>query len=192
MKLFSPLYNKTLQWSAHPNAPRYLSFLSFAESSFFPIPPDVMLAPMCIAKRKSAWRFALLATIFSVIGGLFGYLIGSLAFDLVEPLLKELGYWDEFEKASQWFDEWGIWVVLLAGFSPIPYKVFTISAGVVGMPILPFILMSMLGRGGRFFLVAGLMVWGGDKMEKSLKRYVEVIGWLAVVMVVLAYFLLKD
>lgn len=191
MKLFSPLYDKTLQWSAHPNAPRYLSALSFAESSFFPIPPDVMLAPMCIAKRKQAWRFALLTTIFSVIGGLFGYFIGSLAFDLVEPLLKDMGYWENFQKASGWFNEWGIWVVLLAGFSPIPYKVFTISAGVVGMSLLPFVLMSTLGRGGRFFLVAGLMVWGGEKMEKTLKKYVETIGWLVVVAAILAYFILK-
>ena len=191
MKLFSPLYDKTLQWSAHPNAPRYLSALSFAESSFFPIPPDVMLAPMCIANRKKAWRFALLTTIFSVIGGLFGYLIGSLAFDLVEPLLKDMGYWEKFQKASDWFSEWGIWVVLIAGFSPIPYKVFTIAAGVVGMSLLPFVLMSILGRGGRFFLVAGLMVWGGEKMEQTLKKYVEIIGWLVVVAAVLAYVFLK-
>jgi len=191
MKLFSPLYNKTLQWSAHRNAPRYLSALSFAESSFFPIPPDVMLAPMCIAKRSKAWHFALLTTIFSVIGGLFGYLIGWLAFDLVEPLLKDMGYWENFLKASAWFNEWGIWVVLIAGFSPIPYKVFTISAGVVGMSILPFVLMSILGRGGRFFLVAGLMVWGGEKMEQTIKQYVEVIGWLVVVAAVLAYVFLK-
>ena len=191
MKLFSPLYDKTLQWSAHPNAPRYLSGLSFAESSFFPIPPDVMLAPMCIANRKKAWHFALLTTIFSVIGGLFGYLIGSLAFDLVEPLLKDMGYWDKFQKASSWFNEWGIWVVLIAGFSPIPYKVFTIAAGVVGMSLLPFVLMSILGRGGRFFLVAGLMVWGGEKMEQTLKKYVEIIGWLVVVAAVLAYVFLK-
>lgn len=191
MKLFSPLYDKTLQWSAHKNAPKYLSFLSFAESSFFPIPPDVMLAPMCIANRKKAWQFALLTTIFSVLGGLFGYLIGSLAFDAVEPLLKDMGYWANFEKASGWFNEWGIWVVLLAGFSPIPYKVFTISAGVVGMAVIPFVLMSILGRGGRFFLVAGLMVWGGEKMESHLKRYVEVIGWAVVVLAIIAYFLLK-
>ena len=192
MKLFSYLYDKTLNLSAHPKAPRYLSILSFAESSFFPIPPDVMLAPMCLAKREKAWRFAFLATIFSVLGGVFGYLIGALAFDLVEPLLKDWGYWEKFQKASLWFEEWGIWIVLLAGFSPVPYKVFTISAGVVGMAILPFVLMSLLGRGGRFFLVAALMYWGGEKMERLLRRYVEVIGWVVVIAAVVAYFLMRQ
>lgn len=191
MKLFSPLYNKTLQWSAHPKAARYLSILSFAESSFFPIPPDVMLAPMCLANRKKAWHFAFLATIFSVLGGVLGYLIGAFAFDQIEPLLKTSAYWEKFTKASAWFDEWGIWIVLLAGFSPIPYKVFTVSAGVVGMALLPFVLMSLLGRGGRFFLVAGLMVLGGEKMEKTLRRYVEVLGWAVIGLAIAAYFLLK-
>jgi len=191
MKLFSSLYDKSLQWSAHPHAPRYLSALSFSESSFFPIPPDVMLIPMCLAKRQSAWRFALMTTIFSVLGGLFGYIIGSMAFELVEPLLHDVGYWERFEKAQVWFDEWGVWVILLAGFSPIPYKLFTIAAGVVGMAILPFLLMSMLGRGARFFLVAGFMYWGGEKMEQTLRKYVETIGWFFVVLAIVAYVLIK-
>lgn len=191
MKLFLPLYDKTLQWSAHPHAPRYLSALSFAESSFFPIPPDVMLAPMCLAKQKSAWWFAFLTTLFSVIGGLFGYLIGSLAFDLVEPLLKDYGYWQTFESAQAWFAQWGIWVILIAGFSPIPYKVFTIAAGVVGMSLLPFILMSIIGRGSRFFMVAALMVWGGAKMEQTLRNYMEFIGWAVVIAAVFIYLLVK-
>ncbi|HFE39454.1 MAG TPA: DedA family protein [Gammaproteobacteria bacterium] len=191
MKIFSSLYEKTLQWSAHPQAPRFLSALSFAESSFFPVPPDVMLAPMCLAKRHRAWRFALLATIFSVLGGLLGYALGALAFDLIEPMLKDMGYWNKFEKARFWFEEWGVWVVLLAGFSPIPYKVFTISAGVVGMALIPFVLMSLIGRGGRFFLVAGLMYWGGEKMEQALRKYVEWLGWLLIIGAVLIYFLVK-
>ncbi len=191
MKLFSPLYEMTMKWSAHPKAPRYLSVLSFAESSFFPIPPDVMLAPMCLANRKKAWYFALLATVFSVLGGVLGYFIGAFAFDVIEPLIKEYGYWERFQATSTWFEEWGIWIILLAGFSPLPYKVFSISAGVVGMALLPFVLMSLVGRASRFFLVASLMYWGGEKMEKMLRRYVELLGWGVVALAVLAYFLLK-
>ena len=133
MRLFSPLYTRVMQWSRHPHAPRYLAGLSFAESSFFPIPPDVMLAPMSLAKPAAAWRLALLTTIASVLGGLAGYLIGWLAFDLVEPWLRDLGYWDKYLRAQSWFDEWGFWAIFIAGFSPIPYKVFTITAGVIQM-----------------------------------------------------------
>lgn len=191
MKLFEPLYLKTLQWARHHRAPWFLAGLSFAESSFFPVPPDVMLAPMCLAKQKMAWRYAFITTLMSVIGGLFGYLIGYLAFDFIEPWLKDLGYWDRFQMASQWFNEWGIWVILIAGFSPIPYKLFTIAAGVAGMAILPFILMSIIGRGLRFFLVAGFMVLGGEGMEQKLQHYIERIGWVVVFVVIIAYLLVK-
>jgi len=191
MKLFAPLYEKSLQWARHPHAERYLAGLSFAESSFFPVPPDVMLAPMALAKRHHAWRFAFITTLMSVLGGLLGYAIGSGAFELIEPVLIERGYWDNFQKATDWFDEWGIWVILLAGFTPIPYKVFTIAAGVVGMAIVPFILMSMIGRGARFYLVAGIMYWGGEKMEQKLRHSIEILGWAAVAVAILLYFVLK-
>jgi len=191
MKVFSKLYDIALRWAGHPRAPWFLGGLSFAESSFFPIPPDVMLAPMTLAKRSNAWKFALITTLASVAGGVFGYLIGMYAFELVEPLLHEAGYWDRFVKAQDWFAEWGFWVVFLAGFSPIPYKVFTISAGTVGMALLPFILASLIGRGARFFMVAGLVWWGGEKMEAALREYVDRIGWIVIVLVVVAYLLLK-
>ncbi len=191
MKIFAPLYEKTLQWAAHRHAEKYLAGLSFAESSFFPVPPDVMLAPMVLAKRQRAWRFALITTLMSVLGGLLGYVIGASAFDFIQPVIVDRGYWDTFEKATDWFNEWGIWVILLAGFTPVPYKIFTISAGVVGMAIIPFVLMSIIGRGARFFLVAGLMYWGGEKMERKLHQYIEYIGWLVIVAVVLLYFFVK-
>ena len=191
MKLFAPLYDKTLRWAAHPHAERYLAGLSFAESSFFPVPPDVMLAPMTLAKRHLAWRFALITTLMSVLGGLLGYAIGVGAFDLIQPVLVDRGYWDTFQKATDWFNEFGIWVILLAGFTPIPFKIFTISAGVAGMAIIPFILMSVVGRGARFFLVAGIMYWGGEKMERKLRHYIEYIGWVLIVVVVVLYFFIK-
>jgi len=191
MKLFSALYDKTLLWAGHPHAERYLAGLSFAESSFFPVPPDVMLAPMTLAKRHFAWRYALITTLMSVLGGLLGYAIGSGAFELIQPVLIDHGYWDNFQKATDWFNQWGIWVILLAGFTPIPFKVFTIAAGVVGMAIIPFILMSIIGRGARFFLVAGIMYWGGERMETKLRHYIEYIGWFVIAVAIAFYFIIK-
>lgn len=192
MKVFSRLFELVMRWVEHRHAPWFLAGLSFAESSFFPIPPDVMLAPMALAKTARAWRYAMITTLASVVGGIAGYVIGMFAFELVEPLLHSAGYWERFETAQVWFEQWGIWVVLLAGFSPIPYKVFTISSGVVGMAFLPFVVASFVGRGARFYLVAGLMVWGGEKMEQSLRRYIDRIGWVLVVAVVVAWFTLKS
>ena len=177
MKLFGPLYERVLAWSRHRHAERYLGALSFAESSFFPIPVDVMLAPMCLADRPKAWRFALIATILSVLGGVAGYAIGLGAFELIEPWLAESHYWDAYETSRRWFDEYGVWVIFVAGFSPIPYKVFTIAAGVAALNLPGFFIASLIGRGARFFLVAGLVVLGGDKLESSLRKYVEWIGW---------------
>lgn len=191
MKIFATLYDKTLHWAKHPHAERYLGGLSFAESSFFPVPPDVMLAPMVMAKRQLAWRYALITTMMSVIGGLLGYAIGSGAFELIKPVLLDHGYWDKFQQATDWFNQWGIWVILLAGFTPIPFKVFTIAAGVVGMALVPFVIMSLIGRGARFFLVAGLIYWGGEKMEHKLRQSIELIGWALVAIAVIAYLLTR-
>ncbi len=192
MKLFTTLYDKVMRWARHPHAGWYLAGLSFAESSFFPVPPDVMLAPMSMARPQRAWRLALLTTLASVAGGMLGYLIGWLAFDLVEPLLREWGYQAAYEQARAWFGEWGFWAIFIAGFSPIPYKVFTITAGVVAMPFLPFLVASFVGRGARFFLVALLMAWGGEAMEQRLRRWVDWIGWLTVLAVVIIVVLLKN
>jgi membrane protein YqaA with SNARE-associated domain len=191
MRLFSALYDRVMRWSRHRHAPRYLAVLSFSESSFFPIPPDVMLAPMVLARPNRAWSLALLTTVASVIGGLLGYVIGLFFFDLVEPLLREAGYYPKYLQAKEWFDQWGFWAVFLAGFSPIPYKVFTITAGVISMALLPFLVASMVGRGARFFLVAALMHWGGEEMEGTLRKYIDRIGWAMVILVVIAILIIK-
>ncbi|MEJ2403197.1 MAG: DedA family protein [Candidatus Thiodiazotropha sp.] len=180
MGLFSALYARAMQWSRHPHAPRYLVGLSFAESSFFPIPPDVMLAPMSMAEPARAWYYAALTTLASVLGGLLGYLIGVFAIDLVEPWLHSWGYWDVYQETRDWFGHWGVWAIFLAGFSPIPYKIFTITAGVVAMALVPFLIASAIGRGARFFLVAALMAWGGPRMEQVLHRYIDRLGWILV------------
>ncbi len=185
--LFSHLYTITLRWAAHRHAPRYLAVLSFAESSFFPIPPDVMLMPMALAQPSRAMRFALITTIASVLGGVLGYAIGFFAMEMVEPLVIGAGYGDALQQAREWFMTWGFWVVLLAGFSPIPYKVFTVAAGSLALPLLPFIVASLVGRGSRFFLVAGLVAWGGPRIEPWIRRYVDRIGWASVAALVVLY-----
>jgi membrane protein YqaA with SNARE-associated domain len=191
MKIFSTLFEKAISWSRLPNAPKYLGLLSFAESSFFPVPPDVMLAPMCLATPTKAWQYALITTIFSVLGGLLGYVIGVTAFDIIKPHLEASHYWIAFLTAETWFKEWGVWAVFVAGFSPIPYKVFTIAAGALSMPLLPFVIASTIGRGARFFIVAGLMKWGGASMESKLKQYVDRLGWFTVGLIGLVVVIFK-
>jgi membrane protein YqaA with SNARE-associated domain len=191
LKIFSPLYERAMSWARHRRAPWYLGGLSFVESSFFPIPPDVMLAPMSLANPSRAWLFALITTVTSVAGGVLGYLIGAFAFDAVAPLIQDGRYWDGYLEARAWFDRWGFWAVFLAGFSPIPYKVFTIAAGAASMALLPFVMASLIGRGLRFFLVAGLMVLGGPRMEAMLRHYVDWLGWATVVLVAIALVVLN-
>ncbi len=182
--MFASLYDRVLEWSRHRYAERYLGVLSFAESSFFPVPVDVMLAPMCLADRKKAWRYASIATVFSVIGGVAGYAIGVVGFEMLEPWLAESHYWAAYETSREWFDRYGVWVIFVAGFSPIPYKVFTIAAGVAAINLPLFVIASVIGRGARFFLVASLIVWGGDRLETTLQKHVERIGWTVVALVV--------
>lgn len=186
MKLFGPLYERVLSWSAHRYAERILAALSFAESSFFPVPPDVMLAPMCLARRERAWRYAAVTTVASLAGGIAGYGIGFFLFDLLEPWLRDSHYWQAYLAGRGWFDRWGVWAVFLAGFSPIPYKIFTIAAGVALLNLPGFVLASLVGRGARFFLVAGLVRLGGARMAALLPRYIERIGWSLVLLAVLA------
>ena len=180
MKLFSSLYNKLLNWARHPKAPRYLGILSFAESSFFPIPPDVMLMPMVLAKPKNWLYLATLTTVTSVLGGITGYFIGLFAFETLQPLIVQWGYGEKIELAKSLFEEWGIWIIFAAGFSPIPYKIFTITGGALSMALIPFIFASIIGRGARFFTISALLAWSGPKMEPVILRYIEWLGWIIV------------
>lgn len=187
MHLFSGLYARVMVWARHKYATYWLALVSFSESSFFLIPPDVMLAPMSLARPERAWFYAALTTIASVLGGLLGYAIGLFAFHLAEPWLISLDYMHAYQQASAWFDEWGFWAIFVAGFTPIPYKIFTIAAGAANMLLLPFVIGSLIGRGMRFFLVAGLMRWGGPELEASLHLWVDRLGWLTVLILVMAY-----
>jgi membrane protein YqaA with SNARE-associated domain len=190
VKIFTAIYDRVLVWSRHRFASRYLALMSFCESIFFPIPVDVMLAPMCLARPEKSWFYATITSVASVTGGLLGYMLGYFAFEgFVEPLITAAGYTERYLQVVEWFKEYGFWVVFLAGFSPIPYKVFTVSAGVLHMAILPFILASIIGRSARFFLVAGLIRWGGKAMEEKLREYIDILGWLVIVLVGLLYFI---
>lgn len=180
-----------MQWARHKYASYWLALVSFTESSFFLVPPDVMLAPMSLARPDKAWFYAALTTVTSVMGGLLGYVIGVFALELIEPLIVKFGYQHAYLTAQQWFYDWGFWAIFLAGFTPIPYKVFTIAAGAVGMLLLPFILGSLIGRGMRFFLVAGLMKWGGPSLENKLLIWMEWLGWLTIIVLVAAYLILR-
>ena len=145
-----------------------------------------MLMPMSLARPDKAMYFAWLTTLFSVLGGVFGYMIGYWAMDLLMPLIESMNYQAKVKTVQAWFVEYGVWIVFVAGFSPIPYKLFTVTAGASAMAFLPFVIASFIGRGARFFLVAGLMKWGGARFEAKIRDWVDWLGWL-MVMIILAY-----
>lgn len=192
MKVFEPLYDKVLGWSRHRYAEYYLGVVSFAESSFFPIPTAFMLAPMVLAKRNRAWWLATLATLTSVAGGLLGYAIGHYLFEQVGmTIIHGFGKEEAFLEVKQRFLEDGVWLVLLAGITPLPYKLCTISSGLLGLALIPFAIASLIGRAGQFFIIAIVLWWGGPKIETHLRRWMEIIGWSLVVLLVAAYIVYK-
>jgi len=186
--LFKGLYDRTMKWAAHPHAERYLAVVSMSESVFFPVPTALMVAPMAIATPKLAVRIALIATIMSVIGGVIGYYLGYFAINIIEPILQDVGYWDKYLTAQSWFEQWGFWAVVVAGFSPIPFKLFTLSAGALSMAVLPFVLAAIVGRAAQFFLVSLLMAWAGPRLEPVVRKYIEWLGWLTVLIVALVIY----
>jgi membrane protein YqaA with SNARE-associated domain len=175
----------------HRHAPYYLAGISFMESSFFPIPPDVMLVSMGLAQPKNALRYASIATVFSVIGGIFGYCIGYFAMVFIEPYIAASSYQSTYLMVGRWFHDYGVWVIFIAGFSPIPYKIFTIAAGAMHMALLPFIIASWVGRGLRFYLVSALMYFYGERIQNRLEIYIDRIGWLAVITLLLIFVVYK-
>ena len=192
--MFQKLYNKTLRWSRHRHAEKYLCFVSFSDSSFFPITPLVMLVPMVLAQRDKAFRFAFLTTLFSALGAILGYSIGYFLFEAISPWLQTTHYWNDYLSAKTEVDKWGIWAVLIGGFLPIPYKIFTITAGSLNMALLPFLAVSTFGRGTRFFVITFLLKFGGEKFEQKIHKHINKIGWFIVAAIVIGgtlYYFLK-
>lgn len=191
MRVFESSYNAVIQFSRRETAPYYLAFLSFIESFILPFPPpDVMLAPMSLAKPARAMVFASITLLASVAGGIVGYLIGVFLFDQVQPLIQKWGYQPAYDIVILWFRDWGFWAVLVAGFSPVPYKIFTIAAGALNLAFLPFLLASIVGRGARFYLVAWCLSRFGPAIEQKLLVYIERLGWAIVglLIVVLGFY----
>lgn len=191
MKIFGPLYDKVMQWSRHRLAIYWLSFVSFIEAIFFPIPPDVMLMPMSISHPQRAMKYALFTTVASVLGGIVGYLVGLYAFDFISSYISAHGYQGRLDQVIKWFDDWGIIVLFIAGFSPVPYKIFTVAAGLLQMAFLPFVVTAFISRATRFFLVAKLAAWGGPRIETQLRKFIEIIGWSVVALAAIIYFVIQ-
>jgi len=186
--MFSQLYSKVIFWASHKRAPYYLAGVSFVESSVFPIPPDVMLVPMILGRPLKAWYYAFITTVASVFGGLFGYILGYYAFDVFGlAVIEHFGYEAQYQQVMSWFSEYGWIAVLVAGITPIPYKIFTIAAGALHMPLAGFVLASILGRAARFFLVAALVKTVGKKLETKLLKYVNHIGWGLIIICTISY-----
>ncbi len=183
IELLRRLYHWVLALAERPFATWALGGVSFAESSFFPVPPDVMLVPMCLARPKRAFWYAAVCTVTSVLGGIFGYAIGYLLFDTVGRFLIDLyGYGEQVDYFRTAYDEWGHWIILIAGFTPFPYKVITIASGFVSYNLLLFILLSVLTRGARFFLVALLLYFWGDWARDFIERRFGLLTTIAVVL----------
>jgi membrane protein YqaA with SNARE-associated domain len=179
------LYDWVMALASGPQAPFALAGVSFAESSFFPVPPDVMLIPMVVAERKAAWRHATICTIASVLGGIFGYVIGAYLFEpLARPIIEFYHYEDAFETLQAWFAAYGLLIVFVAGFTPIPYKVFTIASGFAGLTFPVFVLGSIISRGARFFLVAGLLYLYGEPIRAFIEKRLGLMTVLFTVLLV--------
>ena len=186
------LYDWTMSLAGHRHALWALALVSFAESSFFPVPPDVLIIPMILAAREKAWKIAAVCTLTSVLGGIAGYGIGAFLFDAVgQPVLAFYHALEKFEEARQLYNEHGVLIVFTAGFSPIPYKIFTIASGVTGMEPISFALASLVGRGMRFFLVAWLLWKFGEPIRTFVENNLAKLTLLFVILLVGGFVLVK-
>jgi membrane protein YqaA with SNARE-associated domain len=186
------LYDWMMGLAGDRRAPQALFWVSFAESSFFPIPPDVMLIPMIIKERAKAWYYAGLATVASVLGGILGYAIGYFLLESVgRRVINFYGIASKFDQAAQWFNEWGVWILIVKGMTPIPYKLLTITAGAVHMNLLAFVAASVVARAMRFFLVAGLLYWFGEPIRQFIEKRLTLVTTVGVALLVGGFVVVK-
>lgn len=182
------LYHWTLSWVDHPSAKYALFFIALIESSIFPIPPDILLIALALGKPQSAFRFAAITTAGSTLGAAVGYGIGFLLLASIgQPIIEFYGLTSQYIKAEDWFAAYGVAIVLIAGFSPIPFKVITIAAGAFGLSFIPFILAALASRGARFFLEAAILRWGGDRLRNFVEKHFELMTILITLLVVAGF-----
>jgi membrane protein YqaA with SNARE-associated domain len=190
--MLSRLYDRTLTWSEHPRAMWVLAFVAFIESSVFPIPPDVMMIPMILAAPQKAWRIALVATTFSVLGGLAGYGIGYFFYDSIgAPVLAALGKTDQIAAFNARFADYGVWAVLVAGLTPFPFKVITILSGWAKLSLLHFVFSALIARALRFFIVAALLRAFGDPIRDFIERRLGLVFALGLAVLAGGFFLIR-
>lgn len=186
------LYDWTISWADRPGGVYALFFLALAESSFFPVPPDVLLIALCVGAAKKSFKFAAVCMVGSVIGGVIGYGIGFWGYEAIgEPIVKAYHGEEVMQKIKVWYDTYGFWGNLLAAITPIPYKVFTIASGVFQFSFLQFLTASIIGRGARFFAVGGLIYFFGPKMKELLEKYFDLFAVLGMVLLIGGFVLLK-
>ncbi len=186
------LYARTLALASSPRALWWLAVIAFAESSFFPIPPDALLIPMALARPDRAWRFALVCTVASVIGGALGYFIGYAVFDqLARPLIAFYGYSGRFDAYQAMYAQYGLWIILVKGLTPIPYKIVTIASGAAHFDFAVFMMASVVTRGARFFLVATLLHFFGDSVRDFIERRLTLVTTCIAAGVVGGFLLLR-
>ena len=184
-------YNWTLSWADHPQAQLALFFIAVIEASVFPIPPDILLLALALGRPELGLRLAAISTAGTLVGACIGYLIGMLLFaSVARPLLEFYGAMQQFDHVQQLFTEYGLWVVMVAGFSPIPFKVVTIAAGAFGLPFAGFAAASLVSRGARFFLEGALLRWGGVRLRALVERHFEILTLAVVVLVASGFVLL--
>jgi membrane protein YqaA with SNARE-associated domain len=194
LKVFAPLYERALRWAQHRNAPVLLGVLSFVEAVFFPVMPEVMLAPMALSRPQRAFRYATISLACSLAGALVGYALGHYAYELVKPAFASLGWAQHVDEQVTYLrgiaieSPWkAFWILVLAGFAPIPLKFFTWASGIVGVPLLPFMASMFIGRGKRVYLLALAIRIGGPRAEAALRRWIEPLGWIALLLLVAVF-----
>ncbi|VAW57047.1 hypothetical protein MNBD_GAMMA07-1878 [hydrothermal vent metagenome] len=189
--IFAGLYAQCMRWAEHPHRERYLVGVSVFESFIFPLPTALLMIPMVIATPDKALRLATITTIMSVFGAAIGYLLGWGAMSVIEPWITQMGWLEQLESARVDFAAYGVLAVGIGAFTPAPFKIFTVTAGMLSMSFIPFLLVSLVGRAAHFYLIAYAMAWAGPKMEPVVRKYIELLGWAIIALAVVGFLIHK-
>ena len=189
--IFAGLYKRAMGWAEHPKRERYLVGVSLFESFIFPLPTAMLMIPMVIATPDKAIRLATITTLMSVFGAAIGYLLGWGAMSVIEPWIEQMGWVPQLELARAEFVTYGVLAVGIGAFTPAPFKIFTLTAGMLSMSFIPFLLVSLAGRAAHFYLIALLMAWAGPKMEPLIRKYIEWLGWAVIILAVAGFLIHK-